>query len=822
MKRRILFPLFAALLSISFAIGQVPTWTQELDEEISDYEFLREGKFLFLRAGEYVWLYDAAAGKKIYDMRIKGYDKDAVHQLVGERYLVSNGKRLQSYDAVTGKLQWDTTYVKISQDNFKNLSFIGNMTVLRYKDIHLGIDLTTGKEIWRQEIEYNSGPVDKGSWNWTALDKQNKLLVLLDGDKCGLFQFYDGKQVFAGKDYEINSDLLKKSRKWYHASADERFALFLLDKSIAVLDVSKNMEINRVPIKFDEDFEPIMETTHGCAILGKDKVYFFNDSTGSLSQEIKARVGDFRTYEIKNVNGKEIFFAGLQDGMFAIDLLEGRLLWQSKEEDKNFAGYAHRYIKVMGNNLLIAYGTNSGGTEVRLMSMDAMTGKVNYRTPAIARSKIARPAWMSALAEFTMNLDGQKNTFGYDKLGFEYTIQEYEGNLIFAFVDIAKMEHPETHDSGGDGICVIDPATGSILFKDYVRLVDYSGGGQQQNKPKQLAPLFDGKYVVLIGDENLAVYDLSVKKRLFLSKETLKGFPEDAMIVDGVLYIKFGTRKFSITLEPGKNIFDPIEMKLEDGWDEDPYGFAAYDAASGKQYWRVETKVDPGFLTPGFSMKNNYDSASKRIYFGDQENIYALQMRPDGGKFDLKIKMDDIKIGTMPFKKTYAIQEWPIGSVKADVANAYTTTYSTYHEVGGHEYDRFISEAEQADAITTYNSWFTVWGAAAKKCLRVMYFQNEIFAIGSEGIARINTVNGKVKWMQKWEYDQDNVQYMPKIIGGKLVYCVERQFTCLDMETGKLVWQAKEAKRPRFFVSPSDKYIFSIDKEVIKGYDLKN
>ena len=103
-----------------------------------------------------------------------------------------------------------------------------------------------------------------------------------------------------------------------------------------------------------------------------------------------------------------------------------------------------------------------------------------------------------------------------------------------------------------------------------------------------------------------------------------------------------------------------------------------------------------------------------------------------------------------------------------------------------------------------------------------MYFQNEIFAMGRDGIARINTVDGKVKWMQKWEYDQDNVQYMPKIIGGKLVYCVERQLTCIDMETGKLVWQAKEVKRPRFLVSPSNKYIFSIDKEVIKGYDLKN
>ena len=72
-------------------------------------------------------------------------------------------------------------------------------------------------------------------------------------------------------------------------------------------------------MKYDLDFKPLIEINLGCAILGKEKVMFFNDSTGTLV-EVKAEVGDFRTYEIIKVDGKEVFLAGLENAMFAIDL----------------------------------------------------------------------------------------------------------------------------------------------------------------------------------------------------------------------------------------------------------------------------------------------------------------------------------------------------------------------------------------------------------------------------------------------------------------------------------------------------------------------
>jgi hypothetical protein len=58
-------------------------------------------------------------------------------------------------------------------------------------------------------------------------------------------------------------------------------------------------------------------------------------------------------------------------------------------------------------------------------------------------------------------------------------------------------------------------------------------------------------------------------------------------------------------------------------------------------------------------------------------------------------------------------------------------------------------------------------------------------------------------------------------MNGKLVYCLDRQLTCLDIEKGDMLWQQKEAKRPLFFNAPNEKYLYTIDEEVIKGYALE-
>jgi outer membrane protein assembly factor BamB len=824
MKVRLLWLLLCILVFSSLVPAQVPKWKLDVGEQIQDYNFLQDGKFLFLTNYEYSWLFDAVTGAKVYELRVKKWEKKGVHQLIGEKYLIGTSNGLQCYDALSGKMIWEQEYAKVDQDEFSNLSFRNNNVVIRYGKIHVGIDLATGKELFRLNIKYNGSLVEKGSWNWTSLEKQNKLLVLMDDDKLGLFSYDDGKQILEGKDYEISKKVVEKGFDWCYRSPDERYALFLLDSHVAVIDAAQNKEIDRKGIKQQNDFPPLINTEHGCAILGKDKIMFFSNDLGALT-EVKAEVGDFRNYDVRKIGTKDIFFASLSDAMVAIDLAEGKILWQTAEKDANFEGYVHHFIKADGDNLIVTYTRGSGysddGTNVHVMGINALTGKVNYRTPAIFNSRLYTPNWTRSLSKFVMTtLAGQKNMFGYENIGFNYTTDEFEGNLLFGLISTNLLRNPDTKDEPGDGVVIVDPKTGQILFKDYVRVSDYSS---TPPKAPEMKPVIIGNKMFLIGDENIAAYDLSAKKRIWYSEKLLKGNPREAMLVDNVLYIKFGERKFNVVLEPPKGLFGVLGMKIDGKYDIDPYGFAAYDAATGKQLWRIETKVDPSFLTPNFSLKNNYDATSKRLYFADEENIYTLQMRADGGKYDYTINLDKSGLGEMQFKNTYAIQEWPIGAmVSTTSVGAYSTTTTTSAEIGGHEYNKFISEQEEADARCEYKGWgSTIWGATAKKCLRVVYAGTHIFAIGQEAIALINAEDGKVLWKQKWEYDPKDVQYVPKILNGKLVYCLDRSLTSLDITTGEILWQNKEAKRPLFFNAPSEKYLYVIDEETIRGYELE-
>ena len=243
MKKYILFTLAMLLALTIIAPAQVPKWKLDVGEQIKDYSFLQDGKFLFLTNYEYSWLFDASTGEKVYELRVKNWEKEGVHQLVGEKFLIGTDDDLQCYDALTGKLIWKQEYAKVSQDEFSNLSVRNNNLVLRYKKIHIGIDLETGKELFRMDIKYNSALIDKGSWNWTGLQKQNRLMALLDDDKLGLYSFDDGKQVFEGKDYEVNMKAVEKGYNWCYQSPDERYILFLLDGNVAVIDVVENKEI---------------------------------------------------------------------------------------------------------------------------------------------------------------------------------------------------------------------------------------------------------------------------------------------------------------------------------------------------------------------------------------------------------------------------------------------------------------------------------------------------------------------------------------------------------------------------------------------------
>ena len=149
------------------------------------------------------------------------------------------------------------------------------------------------------------------------------------------------------------------------------------------------------------------------------------------------------------------------------------------------------------------------------------------------------------------------------------------------------------------------------------------------------------------------------------------------------------------------------------------------------------------------------------------------------------------------------------------------TTYKT----GGmdqEEASKFYEDAAGSDLSTTYTSWGTIWGVSAKRCLRVLYGKDVLLAIGPDAMGMVNADNGKSAWVSKWDYDNEEVQYIPKVIANNLIFCSQENLTLLNLSTGKQIWQVEESEKSKFFESPQSDFFFSINDEKIKEYTLAN
>jgi hypothetical protein len=285
--------------------------------------------------------------------------------------------------------------------------------------------------------------------------------------------------------------------------------------------------------------------------------------------------------------------------------------------------------------------------------------------------------------------------------------------------------------------------------------------------------------------------------------------------------MKFGKQAYDVNLERN-------EIKVKETIAEDPFGFHAIEPSTGKIFWTINTKTDAGLVTPQFSIENYYNPANNSLYFADEENIYSLKMGKDGGKFDWTINLEQNGIGEMEYENVFAVKEKWIGSRrKTTTTTTYggswtmTTTSTSGTGVIEKNATDFLDDAENAEMWSTYTTYNNIWGATAKRCLRVLYGGDKILAIGPEGIGLFDAAKGNKIWLSQWDYDQANVGYVPAIIGSKLLYCADEKLALLNLADGKKAWEAGENKKSKFFLSPDNKSFYSINEELICAYPVE-
>jgi len=182
---------------------------------------------------------------------------------------------------------------------------------------------------------------------------------------------------------------------------------------------------------------------------------------------------------------------------------------------------------------------------------------------------------------------------------------------------------------------------------------------------------------------------------------------------------------------------------------------------------KVSIETDPGLFTPQFSMISYYNQTNGNLYFADEQNVYALKIGKNGGTYSWKFNYEQNGLGEMDIEESYAIKERLVGS---KVRTYSTSTYlgggwvsTTSWQTGGMDVDatsKFLEDAAGSELTTTYESWGNIWGVSAKRCLRVLYGTDVLLIIGPEGISLVDADNGSAKWVSKWDFDNDDVQYI--------------------------------------------------------------
>ncbi len=835
------------IIILSFFVGSIaaqniPLWKTDLGEPISDYKFINDGKYIFFTSAEYVWCYEAVSGKEVWQMEIEDFEEEGISFLLGELFLTNSDNKLQAYDALTGKLLWENEYDDIDQDEYTEIFSIKNNAVFRYGDNHIGIDLNNGKELFRMEIDWWGELVDLGSFNYSVLEQQNKMFVMED-ETALLIDIATGKRLFENGNYDVNLDLIKNGLKWLYKTKDKNYLLAVLEGGAAVIDVENNKEIMRKEFSIDGDYNVILPTSDGCAIMGEDVFVHFNFQTGEV-KEFEFPLDDIRSLKTYTVGGKSILLVSMADQLASIDLSAGTLLWRTKEEDPEFEGYVHRWLKSDGNNILLSYvrGRTSGdksGSYIYLMGIDGITGKVKFKKNTIL-SKAHIPDFVraigkgiSAIATGLMSVAGAGNAadqfanqtndmLGYNKIGFTYETFEYGDNIIFfsggtkGAGSEAEMWNTTTREEPGQGFASVNYKTGKLNYQTNFPIT----AGLNAQEIDMLPNLLHVDNIVYkAGNERVIKFNLDTGKKLWEVKIEDKVISETTPI-NGVLYLRIGIQSFNVSLKKD-------EIKVKEKIEEDPFGFIAIDDATGKILWEVETKTDPVLLTPKFNIPNYYNTKTEQLYFADLENLYALKMGKNGGKYAWKINFDDAGIGEFDFEETFAIIEKWIGSVPRSTS---TTSYigggwsmTTTSTTGGYNSKsvaEFLDDASDASLTSTYTSWGNIWGVSAKKCLRILYGENRTVIFGPEKIALLNSKDGKIIWAKEWDYDNEEVSYVPKILNNKIVYCLDEELVVIDITSGKEIYRTEIEEKSKFFVAPNEKNIFNLYDEEIAGYPL--
>ena len=790
---RFIFTILFLLSGILSAQTNKLLWKTELKDDVKMIKPVQNGKYLFLWSDEYAWLYENATGRKVWNVVIDEYSEKAFHQLVNDSlYLVANEDTLLCYNIVENKLSWKRSYQGIQQDRFSGNIFSDTVLILSFRSIDLGINLLTGKEIWRTPIAYQKSLIENGTVSSILFDKAQKYMVFAENDDCCLISSVTGKRLLTLPKSEPNSDLIKQKRAWFFVTADQKYATLMFDKNVVVIDIEADKIVAQRPVSISDQYNIFLPTAVGCAVFGEEKVLHINYSNGAVA-ETKIDIDEIRNVVIGQADSALVMVISQENAMVGLNLSNGKVLWQTPPKYQIANGFIHRFVVNDSNRVIVTYLDPSDDLKLYLMGIDLMTGKINFRT-FIAHADESLPKRQLPLAARSSVTESTPVTFGYDDAGFTYTVSADAVNIMTVIHTSSEMIEPNSKKAGGEGVVLVDRMSGSVIGKNYMKIADGLSlkGGRSSLAP----PMKIGNIMLLPGNKNLVALDATtgILKWMHIEQDLNGSYVFDMALIDSILYLRTGGFKQDFSYDQKKE-----KLTVKKLWEEDGYMLLAVDTSDGKIIWKKEFDSDPGRIFHDYSIMN-YSSDSSAIFYGDEKFLYSISSAKKG-KLNWKFEFSDSGIGKLNYDILFR------------QSIAWTGERSLNYDPYEFKNDELIL---LKNAVAVQETLTTV----VSKVLHVNYSKTKdrLIVFGEDGIASVNPVNGKRAWYYEWDYNEKAVHHRPMILKNNMFFCVDGMAVLLNIETGKVVWQTKVDKDNALFIMPDRSSVIAVYKDVVNGF----
>lgn len=785
--------LIMLVVGMAFSQSGKYSWKAELDDDVKKIQPIFNGKYIFLWADEYAWLYENATGKKIWSVEIDEYDENAVHQVVNDSlYFVANEDTLYCYHMTGSKVLWKRQYRGVEQDRFSGLHKTDTLLILSYKNLDLGINLSTGEEHWRVQVEYQTSLPEKGTVNSILLPLVNKYFVFTKNNECELISMESGKKLLSLPFSEPQSDLVNLKRAWYYVTPDQKFASFLIGRNFIVVNIELNKMIGQIPVKINDQYNVLMPTSIGCTAVADDKIVHIRYDNGKVTQ-IPGDIDDRKSIVVTITDSAAVMILGLPDKIAGWNLDSGKIMWQTALKFQPGNGFVQQLVATDTNNVVMTYVDPSEDLKLYLMSIDVMTGKINYRTQ-VAHSEESLAKRNLPLAPIGSVDDQSGLSFGYDHIGFDYSVSVADGFAKFVIRTTGEMLDPITKKRGGEGFVLIDIELGQIISKNYLRLADgmsFDGG------LSAIAPVKTyGSVLILPGNKQLTALDANygTLKWMLIEQDLNGSFVFETAMVDTVLYVRTGGIQKNIEYDAKKD-----KIKEKTVWEEDDFTILAVDTASGKVLWKKVFDVDPGRNFHGYTIAGNVYK-NLLLYYSDEDFLYALSLEPERkGMLRWKFEFSDSGVGSLDFSDLYQRSTYWAGERMMESVP------------GEHRDEMFFLKHTVAAAETIITS--------LSKILHVDYLPGaeKLFLFGDDGISAVNSSTGRREWLYEWDYSEKAIQYRPMKLKGYIFYCIDGEAVVLNSANGMVVSNTDVDKENPIFIMPDKSSVVIVAGDEVTG-----